>query len=53
MDEFRGRAGSIGFLLLCLFLLFYGVSILVGLAIPAWVGAILAILAGLLMLVGR
>lgn len=53
MLELRSRAGGIGVIALALFLILYGFTILVGLAIPAWVGALLAILAGILLLVGR
>lgn len=53
MNEWRTHAGSIGMIALALFLILYGFTILVGLAIPAWVGALLAILAGILLLVGR
>lgn len=53
MDDLRSRAGGIGVIVLAFFLIFYGFTILVGLAIPAWVGALLAILAGILLLVGK
>lgn len=52
-SNLRGYAGTFGFYLLCFFLMFYGAVGLAGLAIPAWVGFVLAFVAGLLLLVGR
>jgi hypothetical protein len=53
MDEWRSRAGGFGMIALALFLILFGFTALVGLAIPAWVGALLALLAGILLLVGK
>lgn len=53
MENLRSRAGGIAVIVLALFLLFYCLTGLLGLAIPAWVGYSLAGLAGLLLLVGR
>lgn len=52
-DVMRNHAGSIGVIVLALFLILYGVTVLIGIGIPAWVGALLAILAGILLLVGK
>jgi hypothetical protein len=49
-----GKLGTIGGLFLAAYLLVIGISALVGgTAIPAWFTAILAIAAGVLILVGR
>lgn len=44
---------SIGNILLCAFLIIFGASVLIGTAIPGWVPALLAIGAGVLLLMGR
>ncbi len=44
---------DIGMLLLALWLILYGLSALVALGLPAMVMAVLALLAGILILVGR
>ncbi len=44
---------NIGMLLLALWLILYGLSALVALGLPAMVMAVLALLAGILILVGR
>lgn len=48
-----GSMGSIGGLFLAGYLIFVGVSALIGIAVPAWVAAVLALCAGVLILVGR
>lgn len=49
-----GKLGTIGGLFLAAYLLVVGVGILVGgSSIPAWFTAILAVAAGVLILVGR
>lgn len=49
-----GKLGTIGALFLAAYLLVVGVAMLVGgTAIPAWFTAILAVAAGVLILVGR
>lgn len=52
-NNWRSTAGTIGGIVLAIFLIFWGFTMLVPLAIPAWVGALLAILAGVLLLVGK
>lgn len=47
-----GRPFNIGFLLLGIYLILVGLSVF-GLAIPAMVTAIIALLAGIFILVGR
>lgn len=49
----RERLGGIGVIVLAFWLIFIGVTALLSVAIPAWVGAVLAIVAGILLLVGR
>lgn len=44
---------NIGMLLLAIWLILYGLSALVALGLPAMVMAVLALLAGILILVGR
>jgi len=44
---------NIGMLLLAIWLILYGLSALVTFALPAMVMAVLALLAGILILVGR
>lgn len=49
----RERFGSIAVIVLAAFLLLYGFALLVPIAIPVWVSALLAIAAGILLLVGK
>lgn len=49
----RERLGGIAVVVLAFWLIFIGFTGLLSLAIPAWVGAVLAIVAGILLLVGR
>lgn len=49
----RERLGGIGIILFALWLILTGVSALIPLAIPVWVGGLLAVTAGFLILVGR
>lgn len=49
----RERLGGIGGLVLCAFLILFGLTLVVSIAIPGWVTGILAIAAGILLLVGR
>lgn len=48
-----GKLGTIGGLFLAGYLLLVGVTALIGIAIPAWVAALMALAAGVLILVGR
>ena len=48
-----GSIGGLGGLFLAGYLIFVGVSVLIGIAVPAWVGAALALVAGVLILIGR
>jgi len=49
-----GKLGSIGCLFLAAYLLVVGISLLVGaVAIPAWFIGILAVAAGVLILIGK
>lgn len=53
-NNFRwGTINTLGGLALALFLMLYGAIALIGIAIPAWVLGVLALLAGILILVGR
>lgn len=49
----REGLGRIGVIVLAFFLLLFGVQALIAIAIPGWVLGIVAIVAGLLLLVGR
>lgn len=49
----RERFGRIAVIVLALWLIFVGVTGLLSLAIPAWVGAVSAIIAGILLLIGE
>lgn len=49
----RDGLGRIGVIFLVLFLLLFGVTAIIATAIPGWVLGVLAIVAGLLLLVGR
>ena len=40
-------------LFLALFLIVFGLNILLGLSIPLWIIGVLAVIAGVLMLIGR
>lgn len=53
MDNLRVSAGRVGIILLALFLILFGFSGLVGIAIPAWVGFSLALLAGICLFIGN
>lgn len=44
--------GPLSRIALAFFLILFGATILIGVAIPGWVGAVLAIVAGILLLVG-
>jgi hypothetical protein len=48
-----GSVGSFGGIVLALFLILFGLGLLINLGIPAWVTACFALLAGVLILVGR
>ncbi len=48
-----GRAFNIGFLLLAIYLILVGITVLAGVAIPAIVMGILALVAGIFLLLGR
>jgi len=43
---------SLGMILLCCFLILFGLTLLVHIAIPAWVTAVLALVAGVFLLIG-
>ena len=43
---------SLGTIFLCCFLILFGLTLLVHIAIPAWVCALLALIAGFFMLIG-
>ena len=49
----RERFGSIAIIVLALVLILFGVSMLISIAIPAWVFGLMFVAAGLLLLVGR
>lgn len=53
MENVRKSLGGIGLIVLAFYLILVGLTALVGIAIPEWVGALLAIVAGALILVGR
>jgi hypothetical protein len=44
---------SFGILVLCAYLILVGVASLIAVSIPAWVAGILALSAGVLILIGR
>ena len=44
---------TFGNILLCAFLIIFGASILIGISIPGWVTGLLAMAAGVLLLLGR
>lgn len=48
-----GKIGAIGGLFLAGYLILVGVTALIGIAIPAWVAALAALCAGVLILVGK
>lgn len=49
----RDRFGSIAVVVLAAFLLLFGFTLIISTAIPGWVVGVLAIAAGILLLVGR
>lgn len=52
-NNFRwGASGTIGRIALAFYLILAGVVVLIGIAIPTWVVALLAIIAGILILTG-
>jgi hypothetical protein len=43
---------SLGTILLCCFLILFGLTLLVHIAIPTWVAGVLALVAGFFLLIG-
>ena len=52
-DNQFGQVGSVGGIVLGLFLVIFGAGMLLSLAIPTWAIGLLAVIAGLLILIGR
>lgn len=49
----RDNVGNIGLIFLAILLMAWGLSQLVGLAIPTWLAGLAAIITGILLLAGR